>query len=229
MKRTERLAEARAPDGSVLTLLRHDGAYVIRVAGVDLMSTRRYHSEERLAEVACAPFAGLAAPRVLIGGLGFGFTLRRALQLLPEGADVVVAEVVAEIIDWNRDPRYRLPGEALADPRVEVRNEDVLAMLREGVGGFDAIMLDVDNGAEALTTGGNADLYRAAGIRRTIAALRPGGRIVYWSAGRDPAFEAALRRAGLAVEAVGVRAHPTAGGMHALIVADAAAPSSMAR
>lgn len=229
MKRTERLAEAHAPDGSVLTLFRHDGAYTIRVAGVDLMSTRRYESEERLADLACAPLAAVAAPRVLVGGLGFGFTLRRALHLLPPEARVVVAEVVAEIIEWNRNPEYALAGDALADPRVEVRHADVLAVLRESANAFDAVMLDVDNGAEALTTDGNADLYRSAGIRRTVAALRPGGRIVYWSAGDDPSFEAALRGADLTVETVRVRAHATSGGMHTLIVADAPGARAVAR
>jgi spermidine synthase len=219
VKRVERLGTATAPDGSVLTLYRHDGAYGIRVDGVELMSTRRHHSEDRLAEVACAPLAGTAGARVLIGGLGLGFTLRAALRTLAPDAHVVVAEIVGGVIDWNRNPEYDLASTALDDPRVEVYHGDVVDVLRESRNRFDAIMLDVDNGAEALTTAGNSALYARAGIRAAVLALRPGGRVAYWSAGGDAAFEAALRRAGLSVEVTRVRAHATSGGMHTLFVA----------
>lgn len=221
MKRTERLGEATAPDGTVLTLYRHDGDYAIRVAGVELMSTRRHHSEDRLAEVACGPLRDASAPRVLIGGLGLGFTLRAALALLPADAEVVVAELVGEIIEWNRNPEYALAADALADPRVRLRHADVGDVLREGAGAYDAIMLDVDNGADALTTGGNASLYRAAGVRTAVAALRPGGCVVYWSADDDARFERLMRGAGLRVESVHVRAHATAGANHTLLVGHA--------
>jgi predicted membrane-bound spermidine synthase len=218
LKRFERLGEARAPDGTVLTLFRRDGDYTIRVAGVELMSTRRFRSEERLAELVCAPLRESAGPRVLIGGLGLGFTLRAALRLLPADAHVVVAEIVPEIVAWNRNPEYGLPGEVLADPRVEVREVDVADMIRGNRDAFDAIMLDVDNGAEALTTDGNAAIYAARGVRKAVASLRSGGRIAYWSADDDPRFEAVLRAAGLDVERFRVRAHATAGGMHTLLV-----------
>jgi spermidine synthase len=219
MKPTERLGTATAPDGTVLTLYRHDGAYSIRVNGVELMSTRRHHSEDRLAELACAPVAGRAGVRALIGGLGLGFTLRAALTVLAADAHVVVAELVADVIAWNRTPEYGLAADALADPRVELRHADVADLLRAAPGAYDAIMLDVDNGAESFTTAGNARLYGAGGIRTAIAALRPGGRLAYWSAEVDPAFERALRRAGLAVDVARVRAHASAGGWHALYVA----------
>lgn len=218
MKRLERLAEAVAPDGSVLTLLRRDGTYALRVGGVELMSTRQHHSEDRLAEVVCLPLAGRPAPRVLIGGLGFGFTLAAALRALPDDAAVVVAEIVPAIVEWNRTPEYGLAAAALADPRVDLRLADVADVLRDGRGAFDGIMLDVDNGAEALTTGGNAGLYGPAGVRRAAAALRPGGRVAYWSADDDPRFAAAMRAAGLEVRTERVRSHATAGGMHALLV-----------
>jgi spermidine synthase len=219
MKRLERLGVATAPDGTPLTLYRRDGTYVIRVAGVDLMSTRRHHSEEQLAEIACLPFRNAAGPRVLIGGLGFGFTLRAALRSLPDDARVVVAEIVGEIIDWNRNPEYSLAGDALRDPRVVLRHDDVVNVLRTSRGEFDAIMLDVDNGAEALTSGGNADLYTGAGVKLAAAALRPGGLLAYWSADDDPRFAELLRRTGLNVRTVRVRAHATSGGKHTLLVA----------
>ncbi|HLM67022.1 MAG TPA: hypothetical protein VK358_05800 [Longimicrobium sp.] len=219
MKRIERLGEAVAPDGSVLTLTRHDGAYAIRVDGQELMSTRRHHSEDVLAELVCAPLADHEGARVLIGGLGLGFTLRAALRSLAPDARVVVAEIVEEVIRWNQDPAYALSAEALRDPRVDLRHDDVANVLREPGDGFDAVMLDVDNGAAAMTTRGNAKLYRAEGIRRAVAALRPGGRLAYWSAGGDPAFEAALRRAGLAVEVHRAQAHPGLKSWHTIFVA----------
>lgn len=218
MKPLERLARATAPDGTELTLCRHDGTYVIRVGNVELMSTRRVHSEEAMAELACRPLADAPAPRVLIGGLGFGFTLRAALAALPAAARVVVAEIVPEIVAWNRDSAYPLAADALADPRVELRVGDVADALRAGRSAYDAILLDVDNGAQALTTGANAALYRSRGVRTAAAALRPGGRLVYWSADADPRFAAVLAEAGLAVETVRVRAHATSGGWHTLLV-----------
>ncbi len=223
MKPTECLGTAAAPDGTVLALYRHDGAYSIRVGGVELMSTRRHRSEDRLAELACAPLAHTPGARVLIGGLGLGFTLRAALGLLAADARVVVAELVAGVIAWNRTPEYGLAGAALDDPRVTLRHADVAELLREGPGAYDAVLLDVDNGAAAFTTAGNAALYGDAGVRAAAAALRPGGRLAYWSADDDPRFEAVLRATGLSVEAVRVRAHATAGGPHTLLLARASA------
>lgn len=219
MKKTERLDEAVAPDGTILTLYRHDGAYSIRVGGVELMSTRRHHSEEKLAELVCVPLRHRTATRVLIGGLGLGFTLKAALRSLGADARIVVAEIVEKVIEWNRNPEYRFAGDALNDRRVELQYEDVADILKSGKEAFDAIMLDVDNGAEALTTGSNARLYRDVGIQMAVAALRPGGRLAYWSAQADPVFEDSLRRAGLTVEVIKARAHATSGGFSSLIVA----------
>jgi spermidine synthase len=224
MKPVERLGEARTPDGSVLTLYRHDGAYLIRANGIELMSTRRHLSEDRLAEVACEPLREAPRARVLIGGLGLGFTLRAALRVLRDDAEVVVAELVPEVIAWNADPRWDISVAAMHDPRVRVVQDDVTAVLRASPGAFDAIMLDTDNGPDGMLISENARLYAARGVASTVAALRPGGRIVYWSVGDDPKFVAVLRRAGLAVEALHVRAHDTTGPMHTLYVATPPAP-----
>ena len=219
MKPYERLGEARTPNGTVLALYRHDGAYLIRADGVELMSTRRHLSEDRLAEVACARLADVANARVLIGGLGLGFTLRAALRLLREDADVVVAELLAEVIEWNADPRYGLSVDAMADSRVRVVQDDVVNVLRASPGAFDAIMLDTDNGPDGMLMSENAPLYATHGIGVTVAALRSGGSIVYWSVGDDRSFAGALRAARLRVETLRVRAHETAGPMHTLYVA----------
>jgi spermidine synthase len=219
MKPFERLGEARAPDGTLLTLHRHDGSYILRVNGVELMSTRRSNSEMRLAQIACAPLQARAGARVLIGGLGLGFTLQEALRLLPADATVVVAEIVREVIEWNSNPDYALAGAAMSDPRVDVRHDDVANVLREAPAAYDAILLDVDNGAECLTTAGNAQLYADAGIRQAVAALRDGGILAYWSAEADPRFVKALHRAGMQVETQRVRAHATFGGFHTLLFA----------
>ena len=217
MKKRERLGDARAPDGTEMTLWRHDGDYTISVGAVELMSTRRHHSEDALAELACAALRDRAGARVLIGGLGLGFTLRAALRLLPADARVVVAELVEEIVEWNRT--YGLADDALRDRRVELRHADVADVLRASRGEFDAILLDVDNGPDALTSSGNAQLYRATGIAAAVAALRKGGRLAYWSSSDDPGFAESLRDAGLTVETTRVRAHATAGPMHTLLVA----------
>lgn len=219
MKPLERLGEAKTPDGTVLQLYRHDGAYLIRADGVELMSTRRHLSEDKLAEVACAPLKSTRGARVLIGGLGLGFTLREALRHLGPDAEVVVAELVADVIAWNANPEYALSAEAMADPRVRIVHDDVSNVLRKNVGGFNAIMLDTDNGPEGMIMKENSRLYAVRGIANTMAALRPSGTIAYWSVGDDPDFERSLQNAGLQVKAMKVRAHATSGPYHTLYIA----------
>lgn len=218
MKPYERLGEARTPNGTLITLYRHDGAYLLRADGVELMSTRRHLSEDRLAELACASLGETPGARVLIGGLGLGFTLRAALPLLRDDAEIVVAELLAEVIEWNADPRYDLSAAAMRDPRVRVVHDDVFNVLRANPGAFDAIMLDTDNSPDGMLMSENAPLYAARGVGVTVAALRPGGAVVYWSVGDDRKFAGALRGAGLDVRTLRVRAHDTTGPMHTLYV-----------
>lgn len=219
MKPFKRLGETRTPDGSLLELFSHDGSYLIRANGIELMTSRRHLSEDRLAEVACAPFKDSPLARVLVGGLGLGFTLRAALKELRDSAEVVVAELMAEVIAWNANPEWNISVEAMQDPRVRIVQDDVYKVLRANPGGFDALMLDTDNGPDGLLMSENAALYEKRGIEITIAALRPSGVIAYWSVGEDRSFVGALQRAGLSVEAIRVRAHETAGPMHWLYVA----------
>ena len=228
MKPHERLGEAKTPNGTVITLYRHDGAYLIKADGVELMSTRRHLSEDRLAEVACAPLRARSAARVLIGGLGLGFTLRAALRALRDDAEVVVAEIVADVIAWNANDAYDLSAEAMRDPRVRIVHDDVVQVLRDNPRGFDAIMLDTDNGPDGMLMSENARLYAQRGIALTIGALRDEGVIVYWSVADDPKFAGALQQAGLIVEAQRVRAHETTGPMHTLYVVTPRAKAALA-
>lgn len=221
MKPYERLGEARTPSGTVLSLYRHDGAFLIRADGVELMSTRRHLSEDRLAEVACGPIRERESARVLIGGLGLGFTLRAALRALRDDAEVVVAELVPEVVAWNADPALGISVDAMTDPRVVVAQDDVTNVLRANPRGFDAIMLDTDNGPDGMLMADNAPLYAMLGIEATRAALRAAGTLAYWSVGDDRAFASALEQSRLAVEIVRVRAHETAGPMHTIYVASA--------
>lgn len=218
MKPVERLGEARTPDGSRLELLRHDGAYLIRANGIELMSSRRHLSEDRLAEVACAGLAGRPKVRAMIGGLGLGFTLREALRHFGTDAEVVVAELMAEVIAWNANAEWNITDGAVNDPRVRIVHDDAFNVLRANPDGFDAIMLDTDNGPDGQLLTENTQLYADYGIAVTVAALRAGGTIAYWSVGDDTRFVDALERAKLTVTRERVRAHTTAGPWHTLYV-----------
>lgn len=219
MKPLERLGDALTPNGTPITLYRHDGAYLIKADGVELMSTRRHLSEDRLAQVACEPLRDAPNARVLIGGLGLGFTLREALRVLRHDAQVVVAELLAEVIAWNANPDYALSADAMADARVTIVHDDVVNVLRKNPKGFDAIMLDTDNGPDGMLMSENAHLYHLLGIEATVKALRDIGIIAYWSVGDDPRFVDSLQRMKLRIETMHVRAHATSGPFHTIYVA----------
>jgi spermidine synthase len=208
MKPTILLAEATTDDGRLMTLHEHDGEFQISVAGVPLMSTRQHHSERRLAELACEHLSGRQAPRMLIGGLGLGFTLRAALEGLGPDAQVTIVELLPAVVEWNRNPDYRLAAGELEDPRVELVVGDVADVIRERPRGFDAILLDVDNGASELTTVSNKELYQAESLQRARAGLRAGGCLAIWSADKDPAFVERMEQVGFSVTTERVPAYP---------------------
>ncbi len=212
MKPWELLGRTRAPDGAELALTLRSGEYVILANGKSLMSSRMHGSEEALATFACARIRGREAPRVLIGGLGMGFTLRATLDLLPRDAAVIVAELLPAVVEWNRGPLGPLAGHPLTDRRVRVEPGDVAVTLRSSVTAFDAILLDVDNGPAAFATSGNAGLYNDAGLAAARAALRDGGVLAVWSARDDRRFEQRLRYAGFRVEVERVRGRLKKGG-----------------
>jgi spermidine synthase len=212
-----------APDGKTVSLHEHDGSYTIRVDGAQLMSTRQHASEEKLAEAACAQLGNRRGARVLIGGLGFGFTLKACLAAVAPDAKVVVAEILGAVIAWNRNPDFHLASGAIADARVTVREQDVREVIEEEPNGFDSIILDIDNGPDALSTAGNAGLYQDAGLRSARRALRPGGCTAFWSVAPDRAFEKRLTSAGFTVEVLTCRSRPNAGGWHTLYIGRAMA------
>lgn len=218
MKRATLLEQVETPDGSTMALVERDGEYVIRVNGRELMSTRHSYSEEQLGVVACRGRARLQNARVLVGGLGLGFTLSAALANLARNARVLVAELVPEVVDWNRNPAYPLARAALADPRTEVVIGDVADILVMSQNSFHAIMLDADNQTTSMNTAGNSSLYHRAGIAKVWSKLEPGGTVVYWSAGDDPVLAKRLAAGGFDVEVQRVRKHPTGGGHHVLLV-----------
>ncbi len=216
MKKHTLLDSAQTPDGRQLQFTEHDGDYSIAVGGAELMSTRRHYSEDRLAELACEGLRTKRGARVLIGGLGLGFTLKAALTSLGPDAQIVQAEILPAVIAWNRNPAYPLAAKALEDPRVTLAKKDVALVIRQSPGGFDAIMLDVDNGPAALTVDGNKGLYVLPGLHAALAALRPGGRIVYWAAAADQPFERLMEKAGFTVKVHRCRAHVNNGSWHTL-------------
>ena len=197
MKPWSTLGRSTAPDGAELVLQERAGEFAIRVGGQVLMGSRAPTSERALAEATCA---GLRpAARVLIGGLGLGYTARAALDLLGPGAQVTVAELLPAVVTWNHGPLGPLAAHPLQDPRVAVFEGDVRTAWRQR-GPFDAILLDVDNGPSALTRPANGALYGAAGLREALAALRAGGVLAVWSAGPAPAFLLRLREVGFQAE-----------------------------
>jgi spermidine synthase len=155
---------------------------------------------------------------VLIGGLGFGFTLRAALKAAPAGVTVMLAEILGAVIAWNRNPAFPLAADCLADPRVTVLEQDAGQVIRQARASFDSIILDVDNGPAALSTAGNARLYDSAGLHHARAALRPGGCLAVWSVAPDPAFERLMTLTGFAAEVHRSRSHVGSGRWHTLFL-----------
>ena len=211
------LATAPIPGGGELRLMRRGGEFSIRLGANELMNSRLSGSEEALAALACAKIAGRAGPRVLIGGLGMGFTLRAALKALDASARIEVAELVPEVAHWAMGPMAEIFAELLQDARVRVELADVAEIIRAASSAYDAILLDVDNGPDGLTRQANDRLYDARGLAAARAALKPGGVLAVWSSGPDRRFTQKLRDAGFAAEEIAARARGTRGGARHVI------------
>jgi spermidine synthase len=203
----ELLETAEMPgNGGQLRLMRRGMEYAIRLGHTELMNSRLSGSEEALATLTCQRLANAGPPRVLVGGLGMGFTLRALQKALALDARIDVAELVPAVVEWARGPLAPVFGDSLGDPRVEIVVTDVLDLIRAASQSYDAILLDVDNGPEGLTRAANDSIYDPRGLADSYAALRPGGMMSVWSAEPDRSFTQRLKRAGFSVEAAVVRA-----------------------
>ncbi len=205
------LAQACTPDGAELSLHAHDGQFFLRVNRQPLMSTTATESERTMAQLACDGLERAKKPRVLIGGLGFGFTLKRVLEIVGPGATVHVAELLPEVVAWNREFLREINGSLLSDPRVKVIVGDVFTVIAEAKEDYyDAIMLDVDNGPVAMVKDGNDRLYARDGLTASLHVLKPGGHAAFWSASQDSKFSKRLTHAGFNVEVFAAKSHEQA-------------------
>jgi len=189
-----RIDSTRTPDGGEMVLTQHNDDFIISVDRQELMISRQHESELELARLGCARIKDRRRPTVLIGGLGMGYTLRQALDVLPPDATVVVAELIPEVVKWNREILGELTDHPLRDQRTTVKLCDVAALIRTSPQAFDAILLDIDNGPDALTDARNDMLYSRAGIRSCVNALHANGCLAIWAAGVHKSFERCLRQ-----------------------------------
>ena len=218
MKRSELLASTVTPDGMQMTLKLHSGNYYIDVDGQGLMSTRAPGSEKAMADLAARELTAVRKPRVLIGGLGLGFTLGAALDAFSSHASIVVVEFFETIVDWNRKFTSHSKIDLLADPRVTVKVADIIDYLGDVRRPFDAILLDVDNGPEAWTLASNDRLYDRRGLERIKKALNPGGLLAVWSAQASSRFEKRLVKAGFAARSEAVLSRGHKGERHTVFI-----------
>ncbi|OWV74571.1 hypothetical protein ATY76_26845 [Rhizobium sp. R339] len=206
-------------EGGELRLKQRGSEFSIMLGANELMNSRLSGSEEALATLSWERIKAHPKPRILIGGLGMGFTLRAALAVLPGDASVTVAELVPAVVAWARGPMAEVFKGCLDDPRVGIHEGDVGEAIRAGKGGYDAILLDVDNGPDGLTRESNDRLYDFAGLRAARDALRRGGVLAVWSSGQDPDFTRRLRDSGFSVDVVNIRANRKRGARHVIWLA----------
>ena len=217
------VGSARVPDdGGKLRLYQRDAEFSLRLANTELMNSRMHGSEDSLAHLACATLKNVQEASVLIGGLGMGFTLRGVLDRLGSNSKITVAELVPEVVRWNREWLGSLNEHPLEDKRVTVYEEDIASVLKQKSASFDAILLDVDNGPEGLTQQSNAWLYSARGLAAASASLKSEGVLAVWSAHLSRTFTKRLYRAGFKVEEERVRARGKRGARHTIWLAEKA-------
>jgi spermidine synthase len=209
------VGEALSPDGTRLELVEHDGEYIIRADDLPLMSTRMHFSEIELARLVCNKLRSGA--KVMIGGLGLGYTLRAALDLLPKDGIAVQVELVPEVVEWNKGPLAPFAGNPLDDKRSELVQGDVAKAIRGARNEYDSIMLDVDNGPSPLVSERNAWLYTDHGLQAIRGALKNGGRVAIWSADDEPRFISRMKRNGFRAEKHLIQAHKGKGGIRHVI------------
>lgn len=214
MRPWEKLASAHAPDATPIELSRRGDEYLIRAGGYDLISSEDEASSRALAVYGCAHLGGRERVRVLVGGLGMGYTLREALDRSGPGSVVKVAELVTAVVEWNRSMLAGLAGYPLSDPRTHLWVGDVAEAIATAYAGYDAILLDVDNGPDSLVHLRNQALYGEHGIERARDALVEGGVLAVWSFSGDKAFTRRLERCGFHVSLQSVDASRKGRGRH---------------
>ena len=216
------LGTANIPNnGGELKLTHRENDFSIHLKGVrgELMNSRMHCSELALAELGCAHIQGMENTKVLVGGLGMGFTLAAALKATSISSQVVVAELVPEVVEWNKGPLGECAGRPLNDDRVQVYLGDVAELFKIEQAAYDAILLDVDNGPEGFTQADNNNLYSMESLQAIRQTLNPGGVLAVWSAWHDPKFTTQLKKAGFKVKAATVRAHKGKGSRHTIYLA----------
>lgn len=222
MKPSTLLGTAEIPNnGGELRLTQRGDDFSIHLTGArgELMNSRVHGSEVALAELGCAHIKGAANACVLVGGLGMGFTLAAALKATSATSRVVVAELVPEVVEWNRGPLGECAGRPLDDTRTRVQLGDVAELFKEKRATYDAVLLDVDNGPEGFTHADNHKLYSLQGLQAIGTTLKPGGMLAIWSAWHDPAFTRQLKKARFRVDVQTVRAHKGKGSRHTIYLA----------
>ena len=192
MKPRVKIAATRTPDGGEMVLYQHDRDFSITINGQDLMHSRQHESEQALARLGCAHLTGRKSPRILIGGLGMGYTLRQALDILSPHAQVVVGELLGAVVEWNLEFLGELNGQPLGDERVDLKTGDIVELISRSKSRFDAILLDIDNGPSVMTDSGNRRLYGREGIQACRRALYKQGCLAVWSAEPSKKFEQLL-------------------------------------
>jgi spermidine synthase len=202
----QRLDSAHIPGGGELRLMRRGPEFAIKLGSNELMNSRLTATEQALATLACDRIKTRTAPKILIGGLGMGFTLRAALIVLGARAKIEVAELVPAVVAWARGPMAELFGESLVDSRVAIHETDVVDLIRTARADYDAILLDVDNGPNGIVRKANDRLYDVNGLAAAHTALTPGGVLAVWSSADDAKFTARLRKSGFDVSENAVRA-----------------------
>ncbi len=207
MKPRVRIATTLTPDGGETVLYQHGRDFLIQINGQDLMHSRQHESELELARLGCAHLVDRKAPSILIGGLGMGYTLRQALDMLSPHAQVVVGELLGDVVEWNREFLGELNGQPLRDERVDLKTGDIVELISRSKSRFDAILLDIDNGPSAMTDSGNRHLYGREGIRTCRRALREQGCLAVWSAEPSKKFEQRLMSCGFEVRRFRVSAY----------------------
>ncbi|HUU80151.1 MAG TPA: hypothetical protein VMW90_01780 [Acidobacteriota bacterium] len=212
-------AEVPGHEGEVI-LLKRGTEFSIRTAGTVLMNSRLHGSEDALAELTCSRIKRKSGMRILIGGLGMGYTLAAALEQSEPDTLITVSELIPAVVRWNREHLRHLAGMPLDDPRVSVEEEDVAETISKRKSAWDAILLDVDNGPDGLTRKANDRLYSRSGLKTFFCALCPGGILAVWSSGADEAFTRRLKQCGFQTETIAVPARKSGkGGRHTIWLA----------